>query len=305
MARLHILMTMLALFSPACAGSSTGPDPGKADGGGGGAPLRVMCFNVRTSTAPDLSNAWANRREMLVRTIVAFDPDLLGLQEVMPDQAAYLREALAGYGFVGVGRDDGRAKGEFSPIFYRPQRFELLGAGHFWLSETPDVPGSKSWDAALPRIATWVKLRDRRAGEEPGAGELLYVNTHWDHAGTLARLRSAAVMRQRIGSLVSPATAVIVTGDLNCTEDDEPYAILLGRGSDEPALIDSHRAAHPQRLTDEASFHGFKGTVAGSRIDFVLHSERLETVEASIDRTRENERYPSDHFPATAILRWR
>jgi endonuclease/exonuclease/phosphatase family metal-dependent hydrolase len=262
-------------------------------------PIRVMSFNVRYGTAPDGVNAWANRRALLMHSVRAFDPDLLGAQEALAFQCDEVRTELVGHAFVGVGRDDGKAKGEFSPIFYRADRFERIDSGQFWLSEAPDVPGSKSWDSAITRLATWVRLRDRR----DGGRELLYLNTHWDHAGPDARSHSAQLIRDRIAAIVGPGAAVIVTGDLNCTEDDEPYAVLIGRGDDALIFRDAYRAAHPERQTDEATFHGFKGTIAGSRIDFVFHSPQFETCDAAIDRVRTGEIYPSDHYPMTATLR--
>ena len=262
-------------------------------------PIRVMSFNVRYGTAPDGANVWANRRALLMRTIRAFDPDLLGAQEALAFQCDELRHELAGHEFVGVGRDDGKSKGEFSPIYYRADRFQRIDSGQFWLSETPDVAGSKSWDSAFPRLATWVRLRDRR----DDGRELLYVNTHWDHAGSDARLRSARLIRERIASLAGPGAAVIVTGDLNCTEDDEPYAVLIGRGDDALLLTDAYRATYPERQTDEATFHGFRGTIAGNRIDFVFHTSQFATLDAAIDRVREAEVFPSDHYPVTASLR--
>ena len=266
---------------------------------GGGEPIRVMSVNVRYGTAPDGANAWPNRRDLLMRTIRAFDPDLLGAQEALAFQCDELRGELSGHAFIGVGRDDGKLKGEFSPIFYRADRFERIDSGQFWLSETPDVAGSKSWDSAFPRLATWMRLRDRRSGGR----ELLYVNTHWDHAGPHARLHAARLIRDRITPLVGPGAAVVITGDLNCTEDDEPYAVLLGRGDDALTLADAYRAAHPERQTDEATFHGFHGTVAGCRIDFIFHSPQFRTCEAAIVRLREGEVFPSDHYPVTAVLR--
>ena len=264
------------------------------------APLiRVMSFNVRYGTAPDGVNAWANRRALLMSTVRAFDPDLLGAQEALAFQCDELRTELPGHAFVGVGRDDGKSKGEFSPIFYRADRFERIDSGQFWLSETPEIPGSKSWDSAITRLAMWVRLRDRRGNGR----ELVYVNTHWDHAGADARLHSARLIRDRIASLAAPGTAVILTGDLNCTEDDEPYAVLIVRGDDALILADAYRTAHPERQTDEATFHGFKGTIAGSRIDFVFHNSRLQALDAGIDRAHEREVFPSDHYPVTAILR--
>src|SRR5688500_8882741 len=147
----------------------------------GDATLRVMSFNIRFGTAKDGPNHWDLRRDLLVDTIRKFDPDLLGTQETLLEQAEYLAEKFPQYDWLGVGRDDAKRKGESVAIFWRKDRFEKLDAGHFWLSEKPDVPGSKSWDTSLTRMATWVKLRDRKA--EGPASQLVWVNTHFDHMG--------------------------------------------------------------------------------------------------------------------------
>src|SRR5689334_17232321 len=133
-------------------------------------PVRVMSFNIRNSRAKDGENAWDYKRKVLfVATIRAYDPDLLGMQEVLLDQAEYLKKELSEYGFAGVGRDDGKEAGEFSPVMFRKARFELVDWGTYWLSETPEKVGSKGWDAALPRIMTWAKLKDKTTG-----GTILY-----------------------------------------------------------------------------------------------------------------------------------
>jgi endonuclease/exonuclease/phosphatase family metal-dependent hydrolase len=261
--------------------------------------LRVMSFNIRYGTAKDGDDRWELRRDMVLRTIRKFDPDLLGVQEALDFQCDELDKALDGYTFHGVGRDDGKRKGEFTGVFYKTGRFDRLGAGHFWLSETPDQPGSKNWDADLTRMASWVKLRDRKS---PGEPPVLFVNTHWDHMGKRARFESAKVIRRKIGEM-HPEGAVVIVGDFNAREDDEEYAELVRAADDEgPRYVDAFRAVHPDRTTEEASFHAFKGGVEGSRIDWIVHSENLQPLEASIDRTNENGRYPSDHYPVTAVL---
>jgi len=148
------VMLMILVVALLAAGCTTQP---------AAAPeLRVMSFNIRCATAPDGPNVWANRRELFVQTVREFDPDIFGSQEVVGVQAPELREPFADFTFVGVGRNDGKESGEMSPILFRSKRFEMVASGHFWLSETPEVPGSKSWDAAITRIATWVRLRDRK-----------------------------------------------------------------------------------------------------------------------------------------------
>jgi endonuclease/exonuclease/phosphatase family metal-dependent hydrolase len=271
-----------------------------------------MCFNVRFGTADDGPDRWEHRSGLAARAVRRFDPDLLGVQEALRFQADALCEALPAYAFVGAGRDDGRDAGEMCGVFFRRGRFERLDSGTFWLSETPDRPGSRGWDADLPRVATWVRLRDLRRpsgsgseGIDRGAGTVLFLNTHWDYAGKRARTESARLIRHTIQSL-QPAGPAIVVGDFNGTEDDEPYAQLLRGHGDEsdrgPCLVDSYRQLHRQRLAQEATFHGFTGGRAGSRIDWILHTEDLCTAEADIDPFNEDGRYPSDHFPVTAVL---
>lgn len=268
-----------------------------------GRPLRVMSFNVRFGTAEDGPNGWRHRRDLLVRTIHKFEPDLLAVQEAMDFQFAEIAAALAAsHAPHGGGRDDGATRGEFCGVFFNRARFDRLAAGHFWLSETPDKPGSKSWDAELTRMASWVKLRDVAAAVDGSDGPILFVNTHWDHMGKVARLESARIMRRQIRDL-HPAGPVVIVGDFNAREDDEEYAELLRAADDDgPKYIDAYRAIHPERMTEEATFHGFKGGKEGSRIDWIFHSEDLKATEAAIDRSNEDGRYPSDHYPVTAVL---
>jgi endonuclease/exonuclease/phosphatase family metal-dependent hydrolase len=266
--------------------SSDGPPP---------PPLRVTSFNIRHSRAKDGPNHWTLRRDVFFETLKRAQPDLLGLQEVLADQAAEIRAAMPGHDFVGVGRNDAKEDGEFSPILFRRERFEKLDSGHFWLSQTPETIGSRGWDANIPRLVTWVKLRDRLANDR----RFLFVNTHWDHMGQVARLESARLMRQRL----APDLPVIVTGDFNCTEDDPPYAALL-HGQTQPQLLDSFREVHPTRTREEATFNGFDGRSTGSRIDWILHTPHFTASAASIDRFNVDGRYPSDHFPVHAQLNW-
>lgn len=272
--------------------------------GGAVSPLRVMSFNVRYGTAKDGPDRWELRRDLLFHTIRKFDPDLLGVQEALDFQCEEISAALGdNFTFHGVGRDDGKKKGEFTGIYYKRDRFERLDAGHFWLSNTPDIPGSKDWDAALTRMASWVKLRDRKADADEAAPTLLFLNTHWDHVGKKARFESAKVIRRKMREL-HPEGSTVIVGDFNAREDDEEYAELLGAAADDdgPKYIDAYRQVHPKRQPDEATFHGFKGGKDGSRIDWIFQSEDLTATEAHIDRAHEDGRLPSDHYPVTAVL---
>lgn len=263
------------------------------------APLRVMSFNVRTSGATnDGVNVWPNRKELCLSTIRTFAPDLLGTQEVMADQHAALA-TLPDMQMVGVPREDGISKGEWSALLFRSSRFELLGSGTFWLSETPEVIGSKSWDTALTRICTWAKLRERSTGRE-----ILCANTHFDHRGVLARENSAKLLTKRLPQLAQGLPIVLI-GDFNSTDTTSAYQTLTKAGDSPAVLVDSYREIHPQAAPDEATFHAFTGRTAGSRIDFILHTSQLQATDAQILRTPPtNGVFPSDHYPITAMLRW-
>jgi len=259
------------------------------------APLRVMTFNIRNSNAKDGENHWQYRKELFAQTVRDFDPDLLGTQEVLADQYDALAALFPEYTAVGVARDDGKRAGEWAAIYFRKSRFEQVDAGNFWLSEKPEEVGSHSWDAALTRICTWARLRDRLSGKE-----ILYANTHFDHKGEVARLESAKLLRNRLPKLAQ-GSPVILTGDFNCIEDDAPYRALTNSSDQGGALIDSYRTAHPERAKDEASFNGFKVPTAGSRIDWILHSPNFKATAAEIVRPKSG-RFASDHYPVTAIL---
>jgi len=263
--------------------------------------VRVMSFNIRFSTANDGINHWNLRKEFLVETIRKFDPDLLGTQETLADQRDYLAEQLSGYEYLGVGRDDGQEQGEMMAIYWKGDRFEKLEGGHFWLSETPEVVASQSWDTSLPRMVTWVKLRDRRA---PEAKPILWMNTHFDHRGQVARLESSKLIRRRLEAEAAECH-LIVTGDFNAGQDSPPYAALFQpEGTGPLRLIDTYRAVHPERQSDEGTFTGFRSdATSGPRIDWIAVCDRWQVTDAQIDRTEKDGRTPSDHFPVTAVIR--
>ncbi|MDY3558292.1 endonuclease/exonuclease/phosphatase family protein [Gemmata sp. JC673] len=262
--------------------------------------VRVMSFNIRYGTAKDGENHWDKRKEFLADTVKAFGPDLLGTQETLIFQRDFLSQKLTGYEGLGVGREDGKEKGETTALYWRKARFEKTDGGHFWLSETPNVAGSKSWDSSLPRMATWVKLKDLA---KPDAKPVLFVNTHFDHIGKKARIEGAKLIRDRIGAL-GAGCSVVVTGDFNSGEDSEPYrALFAARDKNESPVVDSFRAAHPKREPNEGTFTDFKaGPVKGDRIDWIGVSRDWTVIGAEIDRTEKAGRTPSDHFPVTATL---
>ncbi len=263
--------------------------------------IKVMSFNVRYGTAKDGENHWNKRKEFLAQTVTAFDPDLLGTQETLNFQRDFLAEKLKGYGMLAAGRDDGKEKGEMMALYWRKDRFEKTDGGHFWLSEKPSEAGSKSWDSSLPRMATWVKLKDRR---KPDAQPVLFLNTHFDHIGRKARFESAKLLRSQIATL-GKGCSVILTGDFNSGEGSEPYRTLFGKlDTSESPVVDSYRAAHPKRAEAEGTISNFKaGANKRSRIDWIGVSRDWKVTSAGIDHTEKDGRTPSDHFPITALLR--
>lgn len=266
---------------------------------GKAADVRVMSFNIRYGSARDGDNVWDNRKEFVIETIRAFGPDLLGTQETLKFQRDYLAAALPEYECLGVGRDDGKDKGEMMAVYFRRDRFEKVDAGHFWLSETPDVVGSRSWDTSLPRMATWLRLQDRR---HPGAADIVFINTHFDHRGREARKNSARLLRRRAQK--QSDCRVIITGDFNAAVGSPPYQALFGIAQERPSpLVDSRAVLHAATDQD-GTFSGFeRANTSGARIDWIAVSRDWTVQSATIDRTARNGRTPSDHYPVTAVLK--
>jgi endonuclease/exonuclease/phosphatase family metal-dependent hydrolase len=269
-------------------------------------PLRVMSFNIRgdfdleqATDGPEAWNALTNqhRRDLVAKTIREFNPDVLGVQEAFVHQLKDLQEILGSYDFYGIGRDDGKLAGESCAIFYRKDRFRQVKAGTFWLSETPDKVGTLYPGTDYVRIASWTLLADQKNNDR----EFLVINTHWDHISQSAREHGAKVIRERIESL-SGGRPVMVMGDLNDSEDSASTRSLMASDSSTLPLVDSYRVAVPKRTALEATYHGFEGSNAGSRIDFILPSREFTVKEAEINHRIFGRRYPSDHFPVTSVL---
>lgn len=272
---------------PACADSSL---------------LNVATFNIRYAGFSG-DNAWyalpVARRDLVLHTMRALDADVFGLQEVLYVQAVDIQAEFVDYHFVGVGRDDGEISGEFAAILLRAERFEILDDGHFWMSDTPEVPGTVFEGSGATRMSTWAVAWDTESERE-----LLILNTHWDHQSSASRQASAALTRARLPALAEDR-AVVFTGDLNVVPSDAALMIMLAqRPNTLTQLIDAYRVANPNESADEATFHGFRGNTEGSRIDYVLHTAQLNAASAEIHRDSMDGAYPSDHFPVSAGLTW-
>ena len=254
-------------------------------------PLTVMSFNIRYGTAKDGENEWARRRTMLFDLVREQDADLIGLQEALDFQIDEIVAAAPGYATIGVGRDDGRARGEFAALLFRKNRFRVAEAGTFWLSDTPTVTASKTWGNNITRICTWARLIDR-----DGRGFFVF-NVHLDHQSQPSRERSTQLLRERIDARSVATDPVLVTGDFNVGEKNPALATLLG------PLVDTFRVVRPQEMT-VGTFTGFKfGNIEGDKIDYILVQPGTEVMHADIVRFTREQRYPSDHFPVVARVR--
>jgi endonuclease/exonuclease/phosphatase family metal-dependent hydrolase len=259
--------------------------------------VRVGTFNIRYANDADGENAWRHRRATVCG--ILGDGDFWGLQEALPSQVDEIRAARPEYGVVARTREADPAKGEACPILYRSDRWTLDPADHgtFWLSETPEVAGSRSWDSSLPRIATYARF----TAKEGGRGIYVF-NAHLDHKGEQARLESAELLARRIAARRHAGDPVILLGDFNCGPASEPVRALLGDGA--LALRDAWRETNPA-APEQPTFNGWADACSGERIDFILAAGALDTESASIDAAKRDGRWPSDHAFVRAEFVWR
>lgn len=251
--------------------------------------ITVMSYNIRYDNPGDGVNAWPNRSDYVAEMMgEKYGADIIGVQEALKHQITELNDKLPGYSWVGVGRDDGKDSGEFSPIFYRTDRFDMLATNTFWLSETSNMPGSKSWDAAITRVATWAKFRKKNS-----IREFYVLNTHFDHIGEQARIESSKMIEKFVAGL-EDNLPVIVTGDLNVQESSEAYSVLSGS----PHLRDARYASQTEHEGPTASFSNWEDLrEVGSRIDYIFVNDKVDVLSHRILDDRYDGRFPSDHLP--------
>lgn len=256
-------------------------------------PLDVMTLNMRYDNPEDGPDNWRFRRERIAGLIRTRKPDLLGTQELLANQFDDLRAALPDYRAVGVGREDGVRAGEFNAVFFRDGTFDLLDSGTFWLSEEPGRAGSKGWDGACERLATWVVLRRGSDGRE-----FLFINTHLDHEGETARREGVALLRQRIDSLRGDRP-VILTGDFNA-EPDSPVIAHVG----EDGFLRDARLTAAERSGPAWSFSDFGRIPEAERplLDYIFIGGGIRAVRCEVLPDTLGGGYLSDHAPVAATL---
>jgi endonuclease/exonuclease/phosphatase family metal-dependent hydrolase len=252
-------------------------------------PYKIMTYNIRYDNPDDGVNKWDSRKSKVFDLLKKYDADIIGVQEALHHQLADISAHLKHYEFFGAGRDDGKQKGEYSAIFIRKDRFKIMDQNTFWLSKTPDVPGSKDWDAAITRVVTWAKLQDRKTNKT-----FVMINTHFDHIGKESRKHSAGILKDSAAS-ISDGLPVIITGDFNFTRDKEPYAVMMQQSG--IRLIDTAPATAPGTAC---------GFVVESRpcvaIDYIFHSPDWKSENYQVIQDHDGKHYPSDHLPVIVTI---
>ncbi len=256
------------------------------------AELKVMSFNIRYGTANDGENSWQYRKENVMETIKKFNPDFLGLQEALAFQIDEILKHFPNFELIGVGRDDGKQAGEYSCILYDKTKFSADTTETFWFSDTPTIPGSKHWGNNITRICTWARFNSLITKKQ-----FLVYNLHIDHESQPSREKSTEMLVTKIKSQ-KVSLPIIVTGDFNSGENNRAIKNVLQNG-----LLDSYRELNSKN-DNEGTFNSFKGELNGERIDFIFISKEIKVKSAEIVRESYNGKFPSDHFPVTAVLRW-
>lgn len=253
--------------------------------------IKVMTYNIKYDNTKDTENNWNDRKLAMVELLVDYNPDFIGMQEVLINQLTYLKDGLKKYQYIGVGRDDGKEKGEFSPIFYNADNYRLLQSNTFWLSTTPDDI-SVGWDAALERICTYGLFEDIKTKKQ-----FWVFNTHFDHVGDLARENSAKLIVQKIKDINAQNLPVVLMGDLNLTPDTKPIQFLTKEMKD--AKVISRKSFYGPIGT----FNGFdQNAVLDRRIDYIfVMGFEVDSYKHLHDRMNNNKQI-SDHLPVLATL---
>jgi endonuclease/exonuclease/phosphatase family metal-dependent hydrolase len=253
----------------------------------------MMTLNLRYDNANDKENGWDLRKAEVVTMIDFYHPDIVGIQEGLSNQVAYLDSALTDYDYTGVGREDGKRKGEFAAIFFNKHTIKLISSKTYWLSETPDTV-SKGWDAALERIVTFGKFVHLKTKDT------IYVfNTHMDHIGKLARENSAKLILRIIDGMKIWNKKLIVMGDLNSEPDDAAAKILSN------SLSDMRGKPHVVSYGPEGTFNQFNTDLpVTKRIDYIFVKNITVTEHIHLDDRRKNNLWLSDHLPVLVKMKF-
>ncbi|MBA4323041.1 MAG: endonuclease, partial [Odoribacter sp.] len=258
--------------------------------------LTVLTFNIRFDNPRDSINAWPNRAGLVCDLLRAEKPDLFGLQEALWYQYEEIDSALTGYSSVAAGRDDGKKTGEMNPLFYNIHKFDIIRSNTFWLSETPEKPGSRSWGASLPRIVTWVELKDKKTHKP-----LFYFNTHFAHDSDSARIMSAGILLKE-ATRIAGKYRIVITGDFNMTPDSKAYSILTESSSSSSLLRDSYYISEAKPEGPVYTFNGWSDEPGKNRIDYIFVRKGIKTLNYRTIVKKAGPVFVSDHWPVKAVI---
>ena len=246
----------------------------------------LISFNIRYDNTGDTINNWNDRKASLAKLIQHYDADIVGVQEGLHHQVDFLNSALTNYSYVGVGRDDGQEKGEYSAIFYNSNKFKVLKTNTFWLSETPEKV-SVGWDASMERICSYALFENLKTKKQ-----FWVFNTHFDHRGMQARTNSAQLIYKKINEINSSKLPVILMGDLNLTPDTEPIQYLKKN------LTDAIEISKKPFYGPTGTFNGFdQDRIMENRIDYFFVKNVDVLSYTHIDDRMPNNKHISDHLP--------
>ncbi len=271
----------------------------------GPAELIIVNLNIRYDNPEDGKNKWENRLPIVADFISESAPHLLGFQEVTHRQLLDLQKIMPDYDFVGKGRKDGLMGGEYNPIFYRKDRFHLLESGTFWLSDTPEEPGSIGWDAQLPRIVTWAKLKDREGGKI-----IFHFNTHFDNKGIDSRYKSVDLLVDRIEE-ISEVSPVVVSGDFNIRKDHprygkQPYIHLIEMLKHQLQMESAEFVAE-KVISAGATGNGFEENWQQrppNAVDYIFVNPGFKVRSYQVDSIIRDGVFIADHWPVLAVVKY-
>jgi len=268
----------------------------------GSMEVEVMTFNLRYENRGDRGRrAWRNRVVGIVGMLEREKIEILGIQEGLHGQVADLWASMPEYSFVGVGRDDGKRKGEYTGIFFRKDRFvaDDVNQGTFWLSESPDQPGSVSWGNLIPRVASWVRLVDRSSGQA-----LWVLNTHFDHISQASRDKGVRLIVRRLAEMNRNGEAVVLMGDFNATERNSAVRYLSENHPNDgfEGLKETFDVLYPREKARGTLHFWMNDPHRQWKVDHIFVSKQAKVLEAGI--LKSGEPYLSDHFPVRARVRF-